>query len=122
MFRHRPVRRLFCAPLLTRAALSGCELLSTLAAKFGQPATFRREANLALMEATLAELGKVVPIIILDETQSFSYGSLEQGRPDPTLRRLGLFMLPSGTGNGCAGSDLDRISDLCRYQWLKPRC
>ena len=42
--------------------------------------TFRREANLALIEAALAELGQVVPLIVLDEAQSFGYGSLEEVR------------------------------------------
>src|SRR5437899_735386 len=58
-------RRLFCPLLLTHASLSGCGLLSALASKLGKRATFRREANLALIEAALAELGKVVPLILL---------------------------------------------------------
>ena len=73
-------RRLFCPLLLTHASLSGCGLLSALASKLGQRATFRREANLALIEAALAQLGKVVPLIVLDEAQSFGYGSLEEVR------------------------------------------
>lgn len=73
-------RRLFCPLLLTHASLSGCGLLSALASKLGKRATFRREANLALIEAALAELGKVVPLIVLDEAQSFGYGSLEEVR------------------------------------------
>ena len=86
-------RRLFCPLLLTHASLSGCGLLSALASKLGQRATFRREANLALIEAALAQLGKVVPLIVLDEAQSFGYGSLEEvrlllGRTWPTRRPL----------------------------------
>ena len=77
---HRLDRRLFCPLLLTHASLSGCGLLSALAAKLGKRAAFRREANLALIEAALAELGKVVPLIVLDEAQSFGYGSLEEVR------------------------------------------
>jgi len=77
---HRLDRRLFCPLLLTHASLSGCGLLSALAAKLGKRATFRREANLALIEAALAELGKVVPLILLDEAQSFAYSSLEEVR------------------------------------------
>jgi type II secretory pathway predicted ATPase ExeA len=73
-------RRLFCPLLLTHASLSGCGLLSALASKLGKKAAFRREANLALIEAALAELGKVVPLIVLDEAQSFAYGSLEETR------------------------------------------
>ena len=73
-------RRLFCPLLLTHASLSGCGLLSALTSKLGKPATYRREANLALIEAALSELGKVVPLIVLDEAQSFGYGSLEEVR------------------------------------------
>ena len=72
--------RLFCPLLLTHASLSGCGLLSALVTKLGKRATFRREANLALIEAALAELGKLVPVIVLDEAQNFSYGSLEEVR------------------------------------------
>lgn len=73
-------RRLFCPLLLTHASLSGCGLLSALAAKLGKPSSARRETNLALIEAAVAELGKVVPLIVLDEAQSFGYGSLEEVR------------------------------------------
>jgi len=73
-------RRLFAPLLLTHASLSGCGVLAALATQLGKPATFRREANLALIEAALAELGKVVPLIVLDEAQSFGYGSLEEIR------------------------------------------
>jgi type II secretory pathway predicted ATPase ExeA len=73
-------RRLFCPLLVTHASLSGCGLLSALASRLGKRAAFRREANLALIEAALAELGKVVPLIVLDEAQSFGYGSLEEVR------------------------------------------
>jgi len=73
-------RRLFCPLVLTHASLSGCGLLSALASKLGQAATFRREINLALMEAALSELSHVVPLIVLDDAQSFGYGSLEEVR------------------------------------------
>ena len=73
-------RRLFCPLLVTHASLSGCGLLAALVAKLGKRAAFRREANLALIEAALAELGPVVPLIVLDEAQSFGYGSLEEVR------------------------------------------
>jgi len=73
-------RRLFCPLLLTHASLSGCGLLWALAAKLGQRATFRREAKLALIEAALTELGKIVPLIIMDEAPCYGYGSLEEAR------------------------------------------
>jgi len=73
-------RRLFCPLLLTHASLSACGLLSALVSQLGKRPAFRREANLAAMAAALAELGKVVPVIVLDEAQGFSYGSLEEVR------------------------------------------
>jgi type II secretory pathway predicted ATPase ExeA len=73
-------RRLCWPLLLTHASLSGCGLLAALTAQLGKRATFRRETNLAAIEAALAELGPVVPLIVLDEAQSFGYGSLEEVR------------------------------------------
>jgi type II secretory pathway predicted ATPase ExeA len=73
-------RRLFCPLVFTHASLSGCGLLSAVAAKLGKDASFRRETSLALIEAAVGELGKVVPLIILDEAQSFGYSSLEEIR------------------------------------------
>jgi type II secretory pathway predicted ATPase ExeA len=73
-------RRLFCPLVLTHASLSGCGLLSALAGQLGKRATSRREANLVLIQAALAELGKIVPLIVLDEAQSFGYSSLEEAR------------------------------------------
>jgi type II secretory pathway predicted ATPase ExeA len=72
--------RLFCPLLLTHASLSGFGLLATLAAKLGKRATYRRETNLALIEAALAELDRRVPLLVLDDAQNFGYGSLEEVR------------------------------------------
>jgi hypothetical protein len=49
-------RRRFCPLLLTHASLSGCGLLSALVGQLGRRAAFQREANLAVLEAALAEL------------------------------------------------------------------
>jgi type II secretory pathway predicted ATPase ExeA len=73
-------RRRFCPLVLTHASLSGSGVLAALTAKLGKPPTFTRPTNLALIESALAELGSVVPVIILDEAQSLSYGSLEEVR------------------------------------------
>jgi len=73
-------RRRFCPLLLTHASLSGCGLLSALVSQLGRRATFRREANLAVIEAALAELGPVVPLLVLDDAQNFGYGPLEEVR------------------------------------------
>jgi type II secretory pathway predicted ATPase ExeA len=73
-------RRLFCPLLLTHASLSACGLLSALVSQLGKRPAFRRETNLAAIAAALAEMGKVVPLIVLDEAQGLSYGSLEEVR------------------------------------------
>jgi type II secretory pathway predicted ATPase ExeA len=73
-------RRLFCPLVFTHASLSGSGLLSAVAAKLGKQAGSLRQSNLALIEAALGELGKVVPLIILDDAQNFGYGSLEEVR------------------------------------------
>jgi type II secretory pathway predicted ATPase ExeA len=72
--------RLFSPLVLTHASLSGNGLLAALTAKLGKGATFRRETNLALIEAALAELGRIVPLIVLDEAQNYSHASLEEVR------------------------------------------
>jgi type II secretory pathway predicted ATPase ExeA len=73
-------RRRFCPLLLTHASLSGCGLLSALASQLAKRPAFRREVNLGLIAAAVAELDKIVPVIVLDEAQSFGYGSLEEVR------------------------------------------
>jgi type II secretory pathway predicted ATPase ExeA len=73
-------RRLFCPLVLSHASLSGCGLLSALTTQLGKAASFQRQANLALIQTALAELGKVVPLIVLDEAQNFGYASLEEIR------------------------------------------
>lgn len=70
-----------CAPLLlTQATLSGSGVLSALTAKLGKAARGQRAFNLSLIETALAELGKVTPLILLDDAQNLAYGSLEEVR------------------------------------------
>jgi type II secretory pathway predicted ATPase ExeA len=73
-------RRRFAPLVLSHASLSGSGVLAAIVAKLGKPPTFTRPTNLGLIETALAELGSVVPVIILDEAQSLSYGSLEEAR------------------------------------------
>jgi len=73
-------RRLFQPLLLTHASLSSSGLLSSLTTKLGKPATGIRATNVALIETALSELGKAVPLIILDDAQNIAYGSLEEVR------------------------------------------
>jgi type II secretory pathway predicted ATPase ExeA len=73
-------RRLFAPVLLTQATLSGSGVLSALTAKLGKEARAQRALNLSLIESALLELGKAVPLIILDDAQNLGYGSLEEVR------------------------------------------
>ncbi len=73
-------RRLFCPLVLTHASLSASGVLVALVSKLGKIPTYTRPTNLALIEAALAQLDQVVPVIILDDAQSMGYGSLEEVR------------------------------------------
>lgn len=72
--------RLFQPIVLTQATLSGSNLLSSLTRKLGQPAVCRRDKNLAMIESALAQLDRVVPVLVLDEAQNWSYDSLQEVR------------------------------------------
>jgi len=72
--------RLFAPLLLTQATLSGSGVLTALTAKLGKAARGQRALNLSLIETALAELGKVAPLIILDDAQNLAYASLEEVR------------------------------------------
>jgi type II secretory pathway predicted ATPase ExeA len=72
--------RLFAPLLLTQATLSGSGVLSALTAKLGKEARGQRALNLSQIESALAELGKVTPLVVLDDAQNLAYGSLEEVR------------------------------------------
>lgn len=72
--------RLFHPLCLTQATLSGSGILSSLAAKLGKPASFRRERNLQLIEESLQELDRRILLIVLDEAQNYTHSSLEEVR------------------------------------------
>jgi len=72
--------RRFHPVVLTHASLSGSSLLAALTAKLGQRAGFRRDVNLARIEAALAELEPRVPVLVLDEAQNSSHNTLEEVR------------------------------------------
>jgi len=73
-------QRLFHPLCLTQATLSGSGILSSLAAKLGKPVSFRRERNLQLIEESLEELDRRILLIVLDEAQNCTHGSLEEVR------------------------------------------
>ncbi len=73
-------QRLFYPVCLTQATLSGSALLAWLAVKLGKTPAFRRDRNLRLIEAALAELERRILVLILDEAQNYSQPSLEEIR------------------------------------------
>lgn len=72
--------RLFHPLCLTQATLSGSGILSSLTSKLGKAASFRRERNLQLIEKSLEELDRRILLIVLDEAQNYTHGSLEEVR------------------------------------------
>ena len=72
--------RRFHPLVLTHATLSGSSLLAALTAKLGQRAGFRRDVNLARIEAALAELERRIPLLVLDDAQNYTHGTLEEVR------------------------------------------
>jgi type II secretory pathway predicted ATPase ExeA len=65
---------------ITQATLSATGLLAVLLHKLGQPATLHRSHNLAALEKALRELGRITPVLVLDEAQAYPPGALEEMR------------------------------------------
>jgi MSHA biogenesis protein MshM len=65
---------------ITQATLSATGLMAVLLHKLGQPATLYRNRNLAALEKALAELGRLTPVLVLDEAQQYPPGALEEIR------------------------------------------
>jgi type II secretory pathway predicted ATPase ExeA len=65
---------------ITQASLSAVGLLAQFLQKLGKPAKNQRAANLKLIEEALAELGRVIPVLLLDEAQNYSMSTLEEAR------------------------------------------
>jgi type II secretory pathway predicted ATPase ExeA len=72
--------RLYAPLSLTQSTLSGSGILSTLATQLGQPVSFRRERNLALIQEAFLQLEQRIPVLVLDEAQNLSHSSLEEIR------------------------------------------
>ena len=70
----------YCPLVITQATLSGSGLLAVLLGKLGQPGGLLRSRNLARLEDALKELGRVTPILILDDAQGYPPGALEEVR------------------------------------------
>jgi len=66
--------------VITHATLSGSGLLAVLLRKLGQPASLIRSRNLARLEDALKELGRLTPVLVLDEAQLYPPGALDEMR------------------------------------------
>jgi type II secretory pathway predicted ATPase ExeA len=65
---------------ITQASLSATGLMAVLLHKLGQPASLHRSRNLASLEKALHDLGRVTPVLVLDESQNYPPGALEEIR------------------------------------------
>lgn len=72
--------RLYAPLCLTQSTLSGSGILATLATKLGQPVSFRRERNLALIQEAFLQLEQRIPVLVVDEAQNLNGSSLEEIR------------------------------------------
>lgn len=66
--------------IITHSALSGTGLLAMVVHKLGKQEKTRRDANLKLLEAASTELGRITPVLILDEAQNYHRSALEEMR------------------------------------------
>ncbi|MGA7752890.1 MAG: ATP-binding protein, partial [Candidatus Sulfotelmatobacter sp.] len=72
--------RLYYAIAVTQATLTGTALLAFFAEKLGKDARLSRTHNLRQIEQALAELGRVIPVLIMDEAQNYDQSALEEIR------------------------------------------
>src|SRR5260370_2256995 len=60
--------------------MGGSGLLAVLLGKLGQKPGLHRSRNLARLEEALKDLGRVTPILVLDDAQDYPPGALEEVR------------------------------------------
>ena len=65
---------------ITQASLSASGLMAVLLRKLGQPSSLHRSRNLASLEKALYELGRITPVLVLDDSQNYPPGALEEIR------------------------------------------
>jgi len=70
----------YCPVVITQATLGGSGLLAILLGKLGHKAAIHRSRNLARLEEALKDLGRVTPVLILDDAQDYPPGTLEEVR------------------------------------------
>lgn len=65
---------------ITQASLTGIGLLALFLQKLGKAPRHQHSANLKLLEEAFGELGRIIPVLLLDEAQNYSMGTLEEVR------------------------------------------
>lgn len=66
--------------VITQATLSGNGLLAVLLNKLGQKPSLFRSRNLSRLEDVIKEMGRLTPVLVLDEAQHYPAGALEEIR------------------------------------------
>lgn len=66
--------------VITQATLSGNGLLAVLLNKLGQKPSLFRSHNLNRLEEAIKEMGRLTPVLVLDEAQHYPAGALEEIR------------------------------------------
>jgi general secretion pathway protein A len=70
----------YLALVITQATLSGNGLLAVLLNKLGQKPSLFRSRNLSRLEEVIKEMGRLTPVLVLDEAQHYPAGALEEIR------------------------------------------
>jgi type II secretory pathway predicted ATPase ExeA len=65
---------------ITQASLTGIGLLALFPQKLGKAPKHQRSASLKLLEEAFGELGRLIPVLLLDEAQNYAMSALEEVR------------------------------------------
>ena len=65
---------------ITQSSLSPSGLLATLVGKLGRQPSNQRSPNLRRIEEAVASLGRVIPVLVLDDAQDYTASALEEVR------------------------------------------
>jgi general secretion pathway protein A len=72
--------KLYLPLVITQSTLSGIGLLNVLLHKLGKLPKGRRSSNLQLLESAMQDLGRITPVVLLDDAQHYQPEALEEIR------------------------------------------
>ena len=72
--------KLYFPVCITQASLTGIGLLALFLQKLGTAPKHQRSASLKLLEEAFGELGRLIPVLLLDEAQNYAMSALEEVR------------------------------------------